>query len=62
MKAKDEDDVYQLTHKELLLIFRIRPGITKNPAKPYKLWKDLAKAKANISFGQLIQLAPSIKK
>jgi hypothetical protein len=26
------------------------------------LWQDLCKAKANISFGQLIQIAPSLKK
>lgn len=31
-----------------------------NPTNSYNLWEDLAKIKANISFGQLIQLTPSL--
>ena len=41
---------------------RIKSNKTSNPAEPYDLWNDLAGAKANISFGQLIQLAPSLRK
>jgi len=33
-----------------------------NPSDPYDLWRDLARAKADISFGQLIQLAPQLRK
>jgi hypothetical protein len=33
-----------------------------NLAKSYDLWQDLCKAKANISFGQLIQIAPLFRK
>ncbi|KAH9530438.1 hypothetical protein CY35_20G000900, partial [Sphagnum magellanicum] len=51
----DERD-YQFMHVEELW------GSIHNPAKSYDLWQDLCKAKANISFGQLIQIAPSLKK
>ncbi len=33
-----------------------------NPIESYDLWQDLCKAKANISFGQLIQIAQSLRK
>jgi len=41
---------------------KINPVKAHNPAKSYDLWQDLCKAKANISFGQLIQIAPSLRK
>ena len=41
---------------------KVRVGKAINPANPYDMWKDLAQVKANISFGQLIQLAPSLQK
>ena len=62
MEAEEEDDVYQHVHKSPPLSFRTRPSKARNPARPYNLWEDLAEAKANISLGQLIQLAPSVKK
>lgn len=33
-----------------------------NPAEPYDLQQDLCRTRANISFGQLVQVAPTIKK
>jgi hypothetical protein len=45
---------------------KINPIKAYNLAESYDLWQDLckakAKAKANISFGQLIQIAPSLRK
>jgi hypothetical protein len=41
---------------------KINPVRAHNPAESYDLWQDLCKAKANISFGQLIQIAPSLRK
>jgi len=41
---------------------RAKPLKTTNPAIPYNLWNDLAKAKADITFGQIIQLAPVLRK
>jgi hypothetical protein len=35
---------------------KINPVRAHSPAESYDLWQDLCKAKANISFGQLIQL------
>jgi len=39
-----------------------KPKKSTNPSDPYDLWADLARAKADISFGQLIQLAPLLRK
>ncbi|CAM6063567.1 unnamed protein product [Sphagnum tenellum] len=41
---------------------KINPVKAHNPIESYDLWQDLCKAKANISFGQLIQIAPSFRK
>jgi hypothetical protein len=41
---------------------KINPAKAHNPAESYDLWQDLCKAKANISFGQLVQIAPSLRK
>jgi hypothetical protein len=41
---------------------KINPIKAHNPVESYDLWQDLCKAKANISFGQLIQIAPSLRK
>ncbi|KAH9576606.1 hypothetical protein CY35_01G171300, partial [Sphagnum magellanicum] len=63
----DEGD-YQFMHVDESWGFghrhqgKINPVKTHNPAKPYDLWQDLCKAKANISFGQFIQIAPSLRK
>ena len=41
---------------------RVAPPKSTNPSVPYNLWKDLSRAKADISFGQLIQIAPSLRR
>ena len=33
-----------------------------NPSTPYNLWKDLSGAMARISFAQLVQIAPTLRK
>lgn len=39
---------------------KTRKGV--NPSSPYNLWEDLADTKANISFGQLVKIAPSLRR
>ena len=54
------EDEYQFVNQAINPIVKVKPSKATNPAGPYDLWMDLAQAKANISFGQLIQLAPSL--
>ena len=57
-----DKDEYQHVGKESPSRFQSKASKAKNPSDPYDLWEDLACARANISFGQLIQLAPSVRK
>ena len=59
---EQDEDEYQFVNKPSSLIFMRKMDKAVNPTDPYDLWKDLAQAKATISFGQLIQLAPSLRK
>jgi hypothetical protein len=59
---KPDEDEYQHINQEPLIIQRRRTTKASNPAGPYDLWGDLALARANIFFGQLIHLAPSLRK
>jgi hypothetical protein len=60
--VEPNEDEYQHINQEPLIIQRRRTTKASNPAGHYDLWGDLALARANISFGQLIQLAPSLRK
>jgi hypothetical protein len=60
--VEPDEDEYQHINQEPLIIQRQRTTKASNPASPYDLWGDLALAMANISFGQLIHLAPSLMK
>jgi hypothetical protein len=60
--VEPDEDEYQHVNQEPTTLYRGKDTTTHNPAGPYDLWNDLAQAKANISFGQLIQLAPSLRK
>jgi hypothetical protein len=60
--VEPDEDEYQHINQEPLIIQRRRTTKASNPAGHYDLWGDLALARANISFGQLIQLAPSLRK
>jgi hypothetical protein len=57
-----DEDQYQHINQESLIIQRQRTTKASNPAGPYDLWEDLELARANISFGKLIYLAPSLRK
>ena len=59
---EQNEDEYQFINRPSSPVFKSKAGKAINPADPYDLWKDLAQAKATISFGQLIQLAPSLRK
>ena len=59
---ESDKDEYQFVNQPVNPIAKVKPSKATNPAGPYDLWMDLAQAKANISFGQLIQLAPSLQK
>jgi hypothetical protein len=60
--VKLDEDEYQHVNQEPRALYRSNDTTTHNPSGPSDLWNDLAQAKANISFGQLIQLAPSLRK
>jgi hypothetical protein len=60
--VEPDEDEYQHVNQEPTTLYRGKDTTTHNPSGPYDLWNDLAQAKANISFGQLIQLAPSLRK
>jgi hypothetical protein len=60
--VEPDEDEYQHINQEPLIIQRRRTTKASNLASHYDLWGDLALARANISFGQLIQLAPSLRK
>jgi hypothetical protein len=62
LAVEPDEDEYQHVNQEPRALFREKDSKTHNPAGPYDLWNDLAQAKANISFGQLIQLVPSLRK
>jgi hypothetical protein len=62
LAVEPNEDEYQHVNQEPRALFREKDSKTHNPVGPYDLWNDLAQAKANISFGQLIQLAPSLRK
>jgi hypothetical protein len=62
LAVEPNEDEYQHVTQEPRTLYRGKDTTTHNPARPYDLWNDLAQAKANISFGQLIQLAPSLRK
>jgi hypothetical protein len=53
------DESWRFGHRHQSNINHVK---AHNPAKSYDLWQDLCTAKANISFGQLIQIAPSLRK
>ena len=57
---ESDKDEYQFVNQAVNSVAKVKPSKAINLARPYDLWKDLAQAKANISFGQLIQLAPSL--
>ena len=59
---EQDEDEYQFVNRPPSPVFKRKMDKAINPADPYDLWKDLAQAKATISFGQLIQLAPSLRK
>ena len=50
MLEQDEDE-YQFVNKPSSPVFKRKTDKAINPADPYDLWKDLAQAKATISFG-----------
>jgi hypothetical protein len=60
--VEPDEDEYQYINQEPLIIQRRRTTKASNPASPYDLSGDLALARANISFGQLIHLAPTLRK
>ena len=48
----EQDEVeYQFINRPSSLVFKRKTDKAINPADPYDLWKDLAQAKATISFG-----------
>ena len=57
---ESDEDEYQFVNQVVNPVAKDKASKATNPADLYDLWKDLAQAKANISFGQLIQLAPSL--
>ena len=59
---ESDEDEYHFVNQAVNPIAKVKPRKATNPAGPYDLWMDLAHAKANISFGQLIQLTPSLQK
>lgn len=66
IKELDEKE-YQFLGKEGAQTFStfLKQSTTKrtfNLIETYDVWQDLCKATTNIYFGQLIQIAPSIKK
>jgi hypothetical protein len=62
LAAEPDEDEYQHVNKEPRTLYRGKSDKANNPSGPYDIWDDLAYTKANISFGQLIQLAPSLRK
>ena len=60
--SEQHEDEYQFVNRPINIVFKSKAGKTINPVDLYDLWKDLAQAKATISFGQLIQLALSLRK
>ena len=48
---EQDDDEYQFVNRSSSPIFKRKTDKAINPADPYDLWKDLAQAKATISFG-----------
>jgi hypothetical protein len=62
LAVEPDEDEYQHVTQEPRALYRGKDTTTHNPAGSYDLWNDLAQAKGNISFGQLIQLAPSLRK
>ena len=60
LEQKKEE--YQFVNKPASPVFKGKVSKAINVADPYDLWKDLAQAKTTISFGQLIQLVPSLRK
>ena len=62
MAVEPYEDEYQHINQEPLIVPRRKNTKASNPADSYDLWGDLALARANISFGQLIHLAPSLRK
>ena len=59
---ESDENEYQFVNQAVNPVAKVKSSKATNLAGPYDLWKDLAQAKANISFGQLIQLAPSLQK
>ena len=59
---EQNEDEYQFVNRPTSPVFKNKAGKVINPADSYDLWKHLAQVKATISFGQLIQLAPSLRK
>ena len=55
-------DECQFVNRPINPIFKSKANKAINLADLYDIRKDLAQAKANISFGQLIQLVPSLRK
>ena len=51
---ESDEDEYQFVNQPVNPIAKVKPSKATNPTGPYDLWMDLAQAKANISFGQLI--------
>jgi hypothetical protein len=67
VEVEPDEDEYQFVTNDPLYrppMSRERTRFSKvnNPSSPSDLWEDLARTKANISFGQLIQLEPSLQK
>ena len=48
---EQDEDEYQFVNRPPSLVFKRKTDKAINPADPYDLWKDLAQAKATISFG-----------
>jgi hypothetical protein len=62
LAVEPDEDEYQHVNKEPRTLYKGKSDKANNPSGPYDIWDDLAYTKANISFGQLIQLAPSLRK
>jgi hypothetical protein len=62
LAVEPDEDEYQYVDREPRTLYKGKSDKANNPSGPYDIWDDLAYTKANISFGQLIQLAPSLRK
>lgn len=62
LAVEPNEDVYQHVNQKPRALYRGKDTKAYNLFGPYDLWNDLAQAKANISFGELIWLASFMRK